>query len=69
MARRFKPEKREVPPDVRYNNWHIQKLINHIMLDGKKSTVTTIVYDAIDIISEKTGKDGVEVLEQALKNV
>ena len=39
------------------------------MLDGKKSTVTTMVYDAIDIISEKTGKDGVEVLEQALKNV
>jgi len=39
------------------------------MLDGKKSTVTTLVYDAIDIISEKTGKDGVEVLEQAIKNV
>jgi small subunit ribosomal protein S7 len=39
------------------------------MLDGKKSTVTTMVYDAIDIISEKTGKDGVEVLEQAIKNV
>ena len=69
MARRFKPEKREVPPDVRYHNQHIQKLINHIMLDGKKSTVTTLVYDAIDIISEKTGKDGVEVLEQAIKNV
>ena len=69
MARRFKPEKREVPPDVRYHNQHIQKLINHIMLDGKKSTVTTMVYDAIDIISEKSGKDGVEVLEQAIKNV
>jgi small subunit ribosomal protein S7 len=69
MARRYKPEKREVPPDVRYNNRHVQKLINHIMLDGKKSTVTTIVYDAIDIISEKTGKNGVEVLEQAISNV
>jgi len=69
MARRYKPEKREVPPDVRYNNRHIQMLINHIMLHGKKSTVTTLVYDAIDMISEKTGKDGVEVLEQALKNV
>jgi small subunit ribosomal protein S7 len=54
---------------VRYHNQHIQKLINHIMLDGKKSTVSTMVYDAIDIISEKTGKDGVEVLEQAIKNV
>ena len=69
MARRYKPEKREVTPDVRYNNQHIQMLINHIMLRGKKSTVTTLVYDAIDMISEKTGKDGVEVLEQALKNV
>lgn len=39
------------------------------MLDGKKSLVTTMVYNAIDIISEKTGKDGVEVLEQAIKNV
>lgn len=69
MSRRIKPEKREIAPDVRYNNLHIQMIINRIMLRGKKSTVTTLVYDAIDAIHEKTGKDGVEVFEQALRNV
>jgi small subunit ribosomal protein S7 len=69
MSRRIKPEKREIAPDVRYNNLHIQMIINRIMLSGKKSTVTTLVYDAIDAIHEKTGKDGVEVFEQALRNV
>ena len=63
MSRRIKPEKREIAPDVRYNNLHIQMIINRIMLSGKKSTVTTLVYDAIDAIHEKTGKDGVEVFE------
>ncbi|MFZ3070861.1 MAG: 30S ribosomal protein S7 [Anaerolineaceae bacterium] len=69
MSRRYKPEKREVVPDVRYNNAHIQMMINRIMLNGKKSTVTTLVYDAIDLIGEKTGKAGIDVFEQALKNV
>ena len=69
MSRRIKPEKREVLPDVRYNNTHIQMMINRIMLNGEKSTVTSLVYDAIDMIAAKTGKDGVEVFEQALKNV
>lgn len=69
MSRRYTPEKREVIPDVRYNNPHLQMMINRIMLNGKKSTVTTLVYDAIDIITEKTGKEGIEVFEQALRNV
>ena len=69
MARRYKPEKREVQPDVRFNNVHLQMLINRIMLNGKKSTVTSLVYDASDLMSEKTGKEGIEVFEQALKNV
>jgi len=55
MSRRIKPEKREVTPDVRFNNVHIQMMINRIMLNGKKSTVTSLVYDAIDQISQKTG--------------
>ena len=69
MSRRIKPEKREVIPDVRFNNQHVQMMINRIMLNGKKSTVTTLVYDAIDAISAKTGKEGIEVFEQALRNV
>ncbi len=51
MSRRIKPEKREVIPDVRFNNVRIQMMINRIMLNGKKSTVTSLVYDAIDQIS------------------
>ena len=69
MSRRLKPEKRETTPDVRFNSVHLQMMINRIMLNGKKSTVTRHVYNAIDMISEKTGKDGMEVFETALKNV
>ncbi|MEA4812258.1 MAG: 30S ribosomal protein S7 [Anaerolineaceae bacterium] len=69
MSRRIKPEKREVLPDVKYNNVHVQMIINRIMLDGKKSTITSSVYDAFDRIQQKTGKEGVEVFEAALKNV
>jgi len=69
MSRRIKPEKREVKPDDRYNNIHLQMIINRIMLNGKKSLATTMVYDALDMITEKTGKEGIEVFETALKNV
>jgi small subunit ribosomal protein S7 len=69
MSRRIKPEKREVQPDDRFNNIHLQMIINRIMLNGKKSLATTMVYDAIDMITEKTGKEGIEVFETALKNV
>ena len=69
MSRRIKPEKRQVQPDDRFNNTHLQMMINRIMLNGKKSLATTMVYDAIDMISEKTGKEGIEVFESAIKNV
>lgn len=67
--RRTKPEPRVVPPDVRYGNVYLQTFIHHIMRRGKKSTAVTLVYDAMDIIREKTGKNPVEVFELALKNV
>ncbi len=69
MSRRLKPEKRITTPDVRFNNVHLQMMINRIMLNGKKSTVTRHIYKAIDLIAEKTGKEGIEVFETALKNV
>jgi len=69
MARRYKPEKREIQPDVRYNNVHLQMMINRVMLKGKKSTVTSLMYEALDLINQRTGKEGIEVFEQALKNV
>lgn len=67
--RRTKPEKRELVPDVRYNSTLVTNLIRRIMLNGKRSTATTMVYKAMDIMAEKTGKDGLEVLETALSNV
>lgn len=67
--RRTKPELRELTPDVRYNNMYITKFIHHILRRGKKSTATSVVYGALDQIQEKTGRNPVEVFEQALKNV
>ncbi len=67
--RRGKPEKRVIPPDLRYGNVRIQTMIHHIMKRGKKSLATRLMYDALDIIAERTGKDPVEVFETAIKNV
>ncbi len=67
--RRTKPEKRVVSPDIRYNNTNVQVLINHVLVRGKKSTATGIVYDALDMVEEKTQKNPAEVLETAFKNV
>jgi small subunit ribosomal protein S7 len=67
--RRTKPEKREILPDVRYNSTLVTNLISRIMWNGKRSTATRLVYGALDICSQKTGKNGLEVLETALANV
>ncbi len=67
--RRAKPEKREITPDLRYNNVHLQTLIHHVMKRGKKSLATRLVYETLDILHERTKKDPVEVFETALKNV
>jgi small subunit ribosomal protein S7 len=69
MARRYKPEKREVSPDIRFNNIEVQEMINRIMIKGKKSTATRLLYDAMDIIEERTGKEPLETFNAALKNV
>ena len=69
MARRYTPEKREVTPDIRFNQIDIQEMINRIMIKGKKSTATRLMYDAMDLIEERTGKDPVETFDAALKNV
>lgn len=67
--RRTSPERRITPPDIKYNNVYVQVFIHHIMKNGKKSVATTLVYDALDIIQQKTGKHPIEVLDTALKNV
>jgi len=62
-------QKRDVLVDPLYNNKVVTKLINNIMLDGKKGTAQKIVYGAFDKIAEKTGKDAVEVFEEAMNNI
>ena len=69
MPRRGNVPKREVLPDPNYNSVLVTKLINSIMLDGKKGVAQKVVYAAFDQIKEKTEKDPVEVFQQALENV
>jgi small subunit ribosomal protein S7 len=69
MPRRGAIPKIEVLPDPVYRSKILTKLINQIMLDGKKSISETIVYKAFDTIKEKTGKNPLEVFEQAMKNI
>ncbi len=69
MPRKGYIAKREVLPDPMYNNIVVTKLINNIMLDGKKGVAQSIVYGAFDIIAEKTGKDPIEVFTQAMENI
>jgi len=61
--------KRDVLPDPIYNSKIVTKLINNIMLDGKKTVAQKIVYDAFDIVKEKENKDALEVFETALNNI
>ncbi|HQD32115.1 MAG TPA: 30S ribosomal protein S7, partial [Clostridiales bacterium] len=69
MPRKGHTPKRDVLPDPIYNSKVVTKLINNIMLDGKKGIAQKICYGAFDIIKEKTGKDPLEVFEQAMNNV
>ena len=69
MPRRGFIAKRDVLPDPIYNSKVVTKLINNIMLDGKKTVAQKIVYDAFDIVKEKEGKDALEVFEAALNNI
>ena len=69
MPRRGNVPKREILPDPVYNSKLVSKLLNSVMLDGKKGVAQKIVYDAFDIVKEKTGKDALEVYMQAMENV
>ena len=69
MPRRGNVPKREILPDPVYNSVLVTKLVNSIMLDGKKGVAQKVVYGAFDIIQEKTGKDALEVFRDALENI
>ncbi len=69
MPRRGFVPKRDVLPDPLYNSKLVTKLINNIMYDGKKGVAQKIVYDAFEIVKEKTGKDPVEAFSEAMENI
>ncbi len=69
MPRRGSIAKRDVLPDPLYNSKLVTRLINNIMVDGKRGVAQKIVYGAFDIIREKTGKEPLEVFEQAMENI
>jgi len=69
MPRRGGIPKREVIADPIYKSTVVTKLINQIMVDGKRGTAQRICYDAFDMIKEKTGKDAGDVFEQAMENI
>ena len=69
MPRKGHVAKRDVLPDPIYNSKLVYRLINNIMQDGKKGTAQTILYNAFDIIAEKTGREPMEVFEEAIENI
>lgn len=69
MPRRYRPPKRKIDPDVRYNSVQVQSFINRVMKNGKKSTATRLMYNAFDQIERDLKKNPLEVFQQALKNV
>ena len=69
MPRRGRIAKRDVLPDPMYNSKLVTRLINNVMLDGKKGVAQKIVYGAFEIVNEKTGKDALEAFNEALENI
>ena len=69
MARRRSAEKRGLVADPKYNSELVARVVNALMKNGKKTISEKIVYGAIDVLAEKTGKDALEVLDQAIANM
>ena len=69
MPRKGPVAKRDVLPDPIYNSKLVTRLVNRIMIDGKKGTAQTILYNAFNLIKERTSKEPMEVFEQAIKNI
>ncbi len=70
--RKSKPKKRIILPDPKFNDVLVAQFINNLMVDGKKSVATSVLYDALDIVKEKADKEGKEVIEyfkKALENI
>ncbi len=69
MPRRNSPPRRQTPPDIRYNSEVVQRLINRVMRNGKKSVAQRIVYTCFEIVEQKAQKPAMQVFEDALRNL
>ena len=69
MPRRFRPARRVVTPDIRYNSETVAYLINKVMERGKKNTSRRLIYDAMEMIAQRTGKEPMDTFERAMRNV
>ncbi|MBU7594030.1 30S ribosomal protein S7 [Metabacillus halosaccharovorans] len=69
MPRKGPVTKRDVLPDPLYNSKLVTRLVNRIMIDGKRGKAQSVLYNAFDLIKERSGNDAMEVFEQALKNI
>ncbi|RED54591.1 30S ribosomal protein S7 [Cohnella lupini] len=69
MPRKGPVQKRDVLPDPLYNSKLVTRLVNRIMIDGKKGVAQQLLYDAFILIQERSGKDAMEVFEAAIKNI
>ena len=69
MSRRHAAEKRQILPDAKFGDVVLNKFMNNLMFDGKKSVAEGIVYGALDIIEQRTGRDPLQVFHEALENV
>lgn len=67
--RKRKPKKRIIQPDPRFGDPMVTQFVNNVMLDGKKSTAYQVVYDALDVVAEKSGENAHEVFKKALQNI
>jgi small subunit ribosomal protein S7 len=69
MPRRYRPEKRDVEPDLRYDNVHVTMFVNRLMHGGKKSVASRVLYDSFELIESRSKQPAIEVFERALHNV
>ncbi len=67
--RKAKPKKRYLAPDPRYSDALVTRFINNLMYDGKKSVAASVFYEALDVVTQKTGEEGYEVFKKALANI
>ena len=68
MSRRSRAERRETPPDPKFESRAVTKFINNLMVDGKKSIAEKIFYDAVDMMEQRSGQPGLQIFEQAMNN-